>query len=113
MRVATLHRLCLLKVESCCHVSIIFDGINHHHSKRSTTKQKVDCHSLQIEYHYNRCRLLMVIEVARIAPLEEQEQLNEEINDVNKKKKSMEKKLSTEFVDVGENLILKVNEQKK
>jgi predicted DNA-binding protein YlxM (UPF0122 family) len=111
MRVATLLQLCLLFVNSGCRVVIVFDGTTRHHSKRSTTKRTADCHRLKIDFHYNKCLLSSKVLLARTAQDVEKDCILLDINKVKKVIKTIENKLSNEFIDVGEKLVLKVKEQ--
>jgi hypothetical protein len=61
MRVTTLMRLALLFLKNGCRVNLIFDGEQRHHTKRATTKRKVDALKNRIDCQVLKCQLSNII----------------------------------------------------
>jgi hypothetical protein len=112
MRITQLMRLSMVFIKNGCRVNIVFDGINRHHSKRSTTKRYVDGNRSKIEYQVGRGTLSTLnAELKRANTEVESNHLTLEIAKVKKKIKAMERKMSESFIDVGEKLVQKVKQQ--
>jgi hypothetical protein len=112
MRVMSLMRLSVLFMKKGCRVNIIFDGNKRHHSKKSTIKRAVDCYRNKIDHHVLKFDLSRMYEEINTTDTEEQKQLlMKKINDLKKKIKSMEKRMSEPFIDVGDVLVEKVKMQ--
>ena len=91
-RINYLMKLCLLLMNEGCWVHIVCDGEVRHHSKRATTKRLVDCYRNKMNYHLLKCQLAS------------SENDCTDVTDIRKKLNAMEKKVSENFVDVGNKL---------
>ena len=58
-------RLSLKFIKNGCRVNIVFDGTRRHHSNRSTTKRFVEFFRNKVDYHFDKCNLLSMIEDAK------------------------------------------------
>jgi diphthamide synthase (EF-2-diphthine--ammonia ligase) len=106
MRVTTLMRLALLFIKNRCRVNLIFDGEQRHHTKRATTKRKVDSLKNRIDIQILKCELSMIMNNQLELDTEEgKNERDNQIDDLKKKIRTIQKQNSETVVDVGKILV--------
>ena len=100
-KIGHLMRVSICFVKAGFNVVIVCDGDSRHHSKRATTIRIADSYRNRILFLKNQNRILHLYTTARVAGRSNTDDEKEELQQLSKETKTLEKKLANIIYDTG------------